>query len=418
LRLQGLQSYCKKKIFLFIFFVIISLNAQAFYSACKSMVPNYKSQIQVDRSSWLPIVLIGIVSCFVIVGIMYGLGKAINSSELVAIASNNVYQNFAILILVLLVFVYQNFEEKFFEAFGKSSGNAINETKEYLTKVWCYSMGVFVSTLGANTAIQAGLEFIKSKGSFGFGFFRFSWEELKNEISNPLKDPFQSVLAGVMAAVVITNIQIFIVDNVYLIFSLFIIIGAVCRVAPFLRNFGNALIAIAIGLYIFYPLTISMVIEKTVEGYYHYKTGNPGGDWYKNPMAGATVGAIYQGISTTSMVLQFVDKTAKDFLEVLNFEKVYDVSIGKLKNKIISLFDAYPILGNIKNGVRALYNVVFIPLLVLSALHLMLDCGTFAILILGGVLPAITIVIVFGITREIGNLLGSDLTFETIFRIL
>jgi hypothetical protein len=423
LKSQGLQDYYREikikesrktsaiAILLFVLLAFSASEAQVFYDVCKKIVPSYRPSIlNVDRSNWLPIVMIGVMCCFIVVGIVYGVGRAIGSKELQSIASNNLFQNFAILILVLLIFVYQNFEEKFFDAFGKSSRNSIDETKEYLTKVWCYSLGVYTATLASNTAVQSFLEYIKS-GSFVLAklkmpYIKFSIEELKKEISNPLKSPFQTVLSGVMFSVVITNIQIWIINNIYSIFAIFIIVGALCRIAPFLRSFGNVMIAMAIGLYVFYPLIVSMVIEKVVEDY-------RGVDWYKDPMAGATVAGIYQGVTTVSMLGKFLDGIVKDISG-----KTYEEYVGQIKNKIFELFKKYPLIGKAKNGIQALYSFVLVPLVVLESVHLMLNSGAFAILILGGILPMITIVIVFGITREIGSLLGSDLTFDTIFRIM
>ena len=441
LKLQDLQDYCdcrraakkkaakkkSKKFILFIIFIIIlSSEVHAvFYNLCKAIAPKYDPPIlNINRNNWLQTVLIGIMSCFIVIGIIYGLGRAINSKELIAIASNNIYQNFAILILVLLIFVYNNFEEKFFEAFGKTSRNAIDATSEYLTKVWCYSVGVYTATLAGNTAVQALMEYIKALGEKEIFYFKISFKALKNEISNPLKDPFQTVLSGVMASVVITNIQIWIINNIYSIFAIFMVVGAVCRIAPFLRSFGNALIAIAIGLYIFYPLTVSMVIENIVEEYYKYRTGNR--YWYNDPMAGATIAGIYQvgtgvslGVRAGRLGIEVVEKVVKTIqgIFVPHTGGGMDGYIEGVKEKITSYVGKFIPLGSLKKF-TSIFNIVLIPLVILEVLHLILNCGTFAILILGGVLPIITVIIVFGITREIGNLLGSDLTFDTIFKIL
>ncbi|MFH8119821.1 MAG: hypothetical protein QXS37_03395, partial [Candidatus Aenigmatarchaeota archaeon] len=103
----GFQGSCKVKI-VFLLLALISVSFASWFDLCKdNLLPKpTPTPIQIQKDQWFPVVIVAVFTGFLVIGIVYGLGKATGSRELIAWASNNVFQNFAILILVLLIYSY------------------------------------------------------------------------------------------------------------------------------------------------------------------------------------------------------------------------------------------------------------------------------------------------------------------------
>ncbi|MEM2174422.1 MAG: hypothetical protein QXI58_02210, partial [Candidatus Micrarchaeia archaeon] len=73
--------------------------------------------------------------------------------------------------------------------------------------------------------------------------------------------------------------------------------------------------------------------------------------------------------------------------------------------------------GKVKNFAQVVIYIA-VGYLVIETVHVMLSSGAFSVIILGGVARALTVIIVFGISREMANFLGSDITFDTLIKLL
>jgi len=198
-------------------------------------------------------------------------------------------------------------------------------------------------------------------------------------------------LIGVTGIITAQMFVLCIIDYVGMV--LLLPLGIILRAVPFLRGLGTALIAIAIGLFLVYPLTL-MFNEKIVLAMNPDKIegGATTDNWWRNAVPPDAV--AYLGASVASSGAQVV------------------IAMSKVVNKTLPPW----FINNFRT-----FNLALVFMSMAGAVHMALtlvDRASFVILILGAVLPFLSIVITFGITREIAKLLGSDVNLNTLLKIL
>jgi len=360
-----------------------------------------------------------------IVAIAYMISNAFNTSELKAWALNEFWQAVATATIVLAVFVIAGMENQVFNAAGFASvdTNQINpqnpviaSAHTFLIKAWRYTLGSFVAAVAGyseSASILRQLElFSKGKGhslplipgTKGIGgdrdmilylpmnyatadFINGAFGKIFGFITSPL-----SASLGVMV------VQIFILcafDALGL--TILLPLGVVLRSVPFCRGIGTAFIAITIGFYLIYPLVL-LFNEKIVLTLMQNDE-----NWWANAIPPSA--EQHLKIVCVTSVVQFTTATS---------EAIYK-SLG---TKIPTIGNAIEtVKGSLKtfNWLALLYSAsdaVFV------LMPILLQRAAFIVVVLGVLLPFISIVITFGVTREIAKILGSDINLNTLLKVL
>jgi hypothetical protein len=359
---------------------------------------------------------LGIIIAFTTVALAYMVSSAFGSSEMKAWVANEFWQAITTTLIVAFLLIAGIIESLAVPAFGytdpHASGADISPVTQseiipstpvlanayvFMKRAWSYATGTaFISMVGQSEflSVLRGMELSFSRNIPMLGFYI----NLKNAIPEFISGTFGKVfgyitdpligVAGIMTA------QMFILCLIdYVGMTLLLPLGIVLRAVPFLRGLGTALIALTIGLFLVYPMTL-LFNEKMVLMLNPDKV--PGGvtaeTWWKNVVPPDA--AVYFGSSMVSSGTQVF------------------ISMSQVVNKALPPWFI--------NSFRT-FNVALIYFSMAGAVHmalLLVDRASFVIVVLGAVLPFLSIVITFGITREIAKILGSDINLNTLLKIL
>lgn len=363
--------------------------------------PDYGFSATLRTNGWMINGIIAIAIAFVAVGIVYALSNVFNSTELRAWSLNEFWQAFATAIVVLCVFIISNIEIQAMEALGYSpsagpvagsTNTVIANAHAFLEKTWCYAFGSSAAAIAGYSAFvgifrKHELETGKKPTSVLWGVASV---RLKNTISDSISGIigklFGYIIAPLTAVIGVTTIQMFVLCAVDAIaMTILLPLGVVLRSIPFCRGIGTAFIAIAIGFYLIYPLTL-LLNEKIVVAV----TGDD--TWYEKAIPPSA--AAYFGVSVLSSIGQFSEASARVFGNHLF------IGISKALNKL-NLVGFYISFSSI-----------------IDLLFFLLERAAFVVVVLGAFLPFLAIVITFGVTRGLANILGSDINLNTLLKIL
>jgi len=365
---------------------------------------------------WIVYAGLGIVIAFTVVALAYMVSSAFGSSEMKAWVANEFWQAITTTLIVAFLLIAGIIESLAVPAFGytdpHASGADISPVTQneiipsspvlanayvFMKRAWSYATGTaFISMVGQSEflSVLRGMELSFSVPIPMFGFYL----NLKNAIPEFISGTFGKVfgyitdpligVAGIMTA------QMFILCLIdYVGMTLLLPLGIVLRAVPFLRGLGTALIALTIGLFLVYPMTL-LFNEKMIIALNPDKV--PGGvtaeTWWKNVVPPDA--AVYFGASLASSGTQIF------------------MVISEKVNKVLPQW--------FTNSFKT-FNTVMIYSSMAGSVHmalLLVDRASFVIVVLGAVLPFLSIVITFGITREIAKILGSDINLNTLLKIL
>lgn len=354
------------------------------------------SVINLRTVQWEGMVILALLAVYGMLGIAFMFSRLFALPELEGWAKNEFYQVNAMLILVLLVFVVLNAENRVFESFGydpdpNNPNSAIKFGSEYLGEVRLYLLPVFASTFVSNTIFNSVLSVSNLKIGEVLDF-KNATEHLVDSIS----DLLGIAAAGLGASLSLTVFQQWFLDFVKdTAFTLFLPLGILMRSLPFSRKVGSILIALAIAFYLVYPLTFLMD-QKIVDHILNQKLKQKGQscqECWKN-LAEIRITAL-EGIP--------LSKAA--------FDRVFEKE-GSTDSVPKGLFDKVYELGGA--GLSAATAVV--AFLVKSPLILVREAA-FAFVTFT-MLAILNVVITLGTARSIAQLMGSDVSFGDLIGML
>ena len=351
-------------------------------------------------SNWIIVAMISVGVAYLVVAITYMAAKSVNNSEFISWANKELFQVTATLFIVFIIFgtsmiedyvvnsyVDQNLEVLRSYGYGSNYQGqpaAIAAAEAYLDMVNRYVEDrIFASTL-LYINLQSALTSIQYiKQSFFGGLVTISLEEVRNTLNKPLSDMYGPILSSLFAAWGITVMQTWFLEVVRnFAFTLILPLGIVLRTTPYMRNTGSALIAIAIGFYLVFPLTY-LLNYKIVEA---IKCSQPGPinckDWANDPILSDNV---FEKIIETAGIGGGI--TGQLF-------KLNSFNVGALGLFALNMAVAIPIMAYLEKA------------------------AAFALVVLAIALPIIDVVIAFGITRELAQLLGTDLSLDSFLQII
>jgi heme/copper-type cytochrome/quinol oxidase subunit 2 len=344
------------------------------------------------KTGWLTMSAVALLAGFAVVSFSFMISRLFSQSPLEAWARNEAYQIVATALIVFLLLVLSNLEFRVLESFGfkpvvYADNPAISSGIEYLQHAWSFTTNNLANSYVAHTSAQivaASLNRIKDV-SLGAAGIVFSGDWTGKKLGSQLRNVFGIVLYPLGFATAVTTAQIWfmcIIDSVA--FNLLLPIGVLLRVAPFTRGIGSAMIAIAVGFYLVYPLTL-MLDEKIVT-FYH---GNDP-TWWIIKIAGTDIplGSGGAPIAFGSALMYFASTVLQEF------------GLGG----VITL--------RVLAGLGGLYGTLS------TLLTDFIPNAAFAALILGTFLPFINIVITFVFIRELAKTLGTDVNLNSLLRIL
>ena len=347
-----------------------------------------QTNILSQSSQWIIVAIIAVSASYVLVSAVYMFAKALDNAEFVSWANNEFFQVTATLFIVFILFFSSAVEDYVINNYVESSneylvsygykphtGQAaqIAAAQAYLNMVGDYVLNRVWTAEMVFMGLQAALTSMMAKESLFGGLIVLDFEEIRSTIGKPMAGMYSNVMNALFGAWGVTIYQVWFLDMIYSIgFTLILPIGIVLRCTPFMRKTGSAMIAIAIGFYLIYPLTflLNYQIVETLEGK----------DWVKTP---AVPGNVLEQLGEVTLF-------GTGFL--MSFR---DLSMmGRFSVAITNLLAAIPLI---------------------TALE---EAATFAVVVFAIILPILDVVITFGITREIAQLLGADVSLDSILQII
>lgn len=333
--------------------------------------------------NWYIICLIAVGIAYCVVGLIYMFGKGIGSSEFVAWANNEFYQITATLLILIIVFSVTKIEDEVYKSFGYTGPSpAIDTAKSYLSDVRSYVTWRFIAAFTLNVYLQIAGDSLVSLTQFEYfnptGTIEDILSFFKNDVVGIAITSF-GVTFGVTAA------QEWVLEIISLItFTIILPLGIFLRAVPFFRKVGSILIAVAIGLYIVYPLTFLLDI-KIIR-------------YIKNCDQDIRIPCRWAEPSPT----EIVGELASLPLVLTKLEG----NFGKIFGRIMNV--------RLLSGASVIYAIEGINLLSTS----LITDGAFGITILGLFLPALNVVITFGVIRHLAGIMGTDVSLRDLMKIL
>lgn len=218
--------------------------------------------------SWQFLSMLGIITSWLFVSLVYMIGSLLDNVGLMARAKVEVFEIITTTIILALVLAIVGGACTFQpSAIGMpTSGNMFTVAENYL--VWLRNMNwsIFQDLINVNNAISMRLSIMGGFTFWGLGVSAQPFAGLQ-----PLMNIMNLFMNGVMICLIITIAQITALKFIEAgALNVLLPVGIICRSFPFTRQFGGSMIAIALGLYVFYPFML--VVDDAIMG---TKSANP-----------------------------------------------------------------------------------------------------------------------------------------------
>jgi len=261
-------------------------------------------------SSWQVLSALGILTSWFIVSLAYMVGSLLDNVGLMARAKAEVWEIITTAIIlgsvIALVTAACIFPASYINP--SAAGNLFTTAENYLFWLRNMTMGVFKDLMSMNNTISVLLSVMGGFNLFGVGVTVQPFAGFQ-----PLMNIINLFMNGVMICLIATVAQITILKFIEAgAFNVLLPVGIVCRSFPFTRQFGGSLIAIAIGLYIFYPLML--VVDDAVMGTPSRHPDDVGGidysiwDTIKGSIPQIVLGMIFGGIMAFYAIIDIIIK--------------------------------------------------------------------------------------------------------------
>jgi hypothetical protein len=352
-----------------------------------------------DLPVWLPVAFVAIVISFLIVSLAYMAGSFFGDQDLVFWAKNELFQTAAVALMLAILFVFFSFLDTMFlpGATANTSGGALDlgggaPGGNIMVKVMTYNQNLFLLLQSeftgllflqvvASGLVESALRIMPGGSGFTLNIGSFF---------APISHFVGYGLNFIGIALWAVQLQAFIVifANQYM-FRIFLPLGIVFRSFPFTRGVGGALIAIAIGFYVVYPLTFVINMELAEKH--------------------------YPGISQP-----LFDPMTLPFVQIFN-ANVFDLSKGDFFGSGVVLNSINIVAYIVKFVLSSITNAVVLSFRLLGTLFVgsgMLEEIFYTIIAYTMVLPLINVFITLTFIRELASLFGADVNLQSVTRLI
>jgi len=209
-------------------------------------------------TTWQGVIATGVLVIFLVSGLVYILAGLIAHRGLIVWAKNQIYEGFVTLIFALFAMSLVGFVCSTDISIvgmrcppGSSSCNAFDAAYRYLDE--------FSGDINTGFILSSVLNFVVaglSTLTFGFAIAGIGLSLGLGNGLTPLKQVLSNALVAIVTAKLIIVAQMMLLKISERIFSLLLPAGIILRSFGITRGFGGALIAIALGFYFIYPLSI------------------------------------------------------------------------------------------------------------------------------------------------------------------
>ncbi|MEW6329136.1 MAG: hypothetical protein AB1468_03395 [Candidatus Micrarchaeota archaeon] len=206
--------------------------------------------------SWQGLSLIGILTSYFVISLLYMIGTYIGSPWLVARAKNELYQVFmTALFLASIVLLVTALCSLDFSDFGMGvGGNMFDIAELYLLWLRDKTAAVLGSVLGMSNIVMMLSSFM---GGLPLTFATVILQPFAG--LGALMTILNFLVNVVMICLLVTIAQIVVLKIINMgMLSVLLPVGVVCRSFPVTRKFGGALMGIALGLFVAYPFMLML----------------------------------------------------------------------------------------------------------------------------------------------------------------
>jgi hypothetical protein len=213
-------------------------------------------------ASWQFLSILGLITSWFILSLVYMIGSLMDNVSLTARAKAEFWEIITTSLIlgsvILLTSTACAFEPS---SMGfDTNGNMFAVANSYLLWLRSFTLAVFKDLLTMSNTVAVLLSTIGGFTVFGIGVSGqpFAGLQAYMHIINLFMN-------GTMICLITTIAQITVLKFIQAgVFNILLPVGIVCRSFPFTRQFGGALIAISVGLYIFYPFML--VVDDAIMG--------------------------------------------------------------------------------------------------------------------------------------------------------
>ncbi len=221
----------------------------------------------INVNTWVPIALIIALLVIVVAAVIYMLSGIVGNNDIRAWSQNQLYQTF---ITIILLLVFAAFTYLFFlnpqGAFGAvglvpAQCNPQNQNPTTIYTLATCDISTFTTDafqlsqvlyfvsyfLGASPGIAIKVEF-PNQPYINTGF------SLDSFVPSGVETVLGYVFDAVIFTLILNQIQVILIAAALLLMSIFIVVGLLARTFGVTRTFGGAMIALALGFGLVYPL--------------------------------------------------------------------------------------------------------------------------------------------------------------------
>ena len=242
-------------------FLILFSNLAYAASKCGSDICDDPA-LALEVGNWRVAVVIALAISALIISIIFMVGKAISDESLVARSKDElnqlVFTTLLVVIIVVLVqfmcssaiptFLYGSKLLVTYQQTDLTTMNLMKMSCTYLEKLSEYMKSMFYKTF-----------WIFFSANFGQAFVEAQWTKTLGEMYELALSSAATMFSTMLAAYITTSAQIFLLQYIQYFALLYLLpAGIVLRSFLPFRRFGGALIGVAIGLFFFLPLLVTL----------------------------------------------------------------------------------------------------------------------------------------------------------------
>ncbi len=253
------MKWLKEKKLVPFLFLLVAFMSSTFAADCSEIAQNLVTD-------WSLVVGIAAILSAVLVALVYMLGSALSNPQMVAWAKNEFWQ--VILAIVLFVVITSTLNlfcaidvQGFFSTdsgteFGVESGDFFSVAKLYTERLAHTSYSEFYSAREKLANLYQGATVSISSGSGFFGLSKATSHSPGTgnySVMAPVNYAMNVLLISTLSSLFLSFLLSFIQNG---LFEVLFPMGVVFRCIPTLRSFGGALMAISLGLFLFFPFML------------------------------------------------------------------------------------------------------------------------------------------------------------------
>ena len=285
-------------------------------------------------TSWFPVVISAVLAIISVFGILYALSPLMGRSDIRNWIRIKIYE---LLLSIVLILIFAAFStsmiaadpHQIFSNFGMVTGSCDSPTVNNFYVISICNLEQFNHNVGELNVLVYYISILSSinpgkKISLGTISFTIG---LSPENLNPVVTFFGPLYGLVFITIILNQVQLLILSSSVLVFSILIAIGLIARSFGITRTFGGAMIALAFGIGIIYPILAGITY-----GIIDYGIAHSG---INIPVLIGTVFASYSGIIASSSIASIMPSWATTIVVVPSLATLLAIIYEVFKDGIL-----------------------------------------------------------------------------------